>query len=163
MLESSWEVYATTLANAASSDALITALDKLVQDLGIDTAVPANVVYAYDTRPSGPVLVASLEDGFKAIGANARKGGVTTTPVLHYLVRTINTKGSPEAYGDDSEDAYYSKLANAYKKLVVCRCEVTVYNLESYAGSMVFLLVHQSSSTAPTALVHSLRPTLRNI
>jgi len=118
MLESSWEVYATTLANAASSDALITALDKLVQDLGIDTAVPASVVYAYDTRPSGPALVASLEDGFKAIGANARKGGVTTTPVLHYLVRTINTKGTPEAYGDDSEDAYYSKLANAYKKLV---------------------------------------------
>jgi phosphoacetylglucosamine mutase len=119
MLESSWEGHATVLANAASTEALIETLESLIKEVGIDLTVPAKVVYARDTRPSGPALVASLEDGFKAIGAQARNGGVTTTPVLHYLVRTINTKGTPEAYGEDTEEAYYVKLTDAYKKLVV--------------------------------------------
>jgi hypothetical protein len=39
---------------------------------------------------------------------------------LHYLVRTINTKGTTEAYGEDTEEGYYAKLSDAYKKLVVC-------------------------------------------
>jgi phosphoacetylglucosamine mutase len=119
MLESSWESHATVLANAGSTEVLVETLSSIVKELGIDLSVPAKVVYARDTRPSGAALVAALEDGFKAIGAEARNGGVTTTPVLHYLVRTINTKGTPESYGDDSEEAYYIKISDAYKKLVV--------------------------------------------
>ena len=123
MLESSWELHATTLANAPSTDAFIEALAVFVKTAKIDLSKPSRVVYARDTRPSGPALVASLEDGFKALGVDARNAGVTTTPVLHYLVRAINTKGTKDSYGEDSEEGYLKKLSTAFKKLVVSsRC-----------------------------------------
>jgi phosphoacetylglucosamine mutase len=119
MLEASWEVHATALSNAPTTDAFIEALNSLIQTAKIDLSKPARVVYARDTRPSGPGLVAALEDGFKAMGAEARDAGVTTTPILHYFVRAINTKGTQLSYGEDSEEGYFRKLSDAYKKLVV--------------------------------------------
>jgi len=119
MLEASWEGHATTLSNASTTDDFLKALDALVQTAKIDLSKPSRVVYARDTRPSGSTLVAALEHGFKAIGAEARNAGVTTTPILHYLVRSINTKGTKEDYGADSEVGYYQKLSGAFKKLVV--------------------------------------------
>jgi phosphoacetylglucosamine mutase len=121
MLEASWETHATVLANAATTDAFMEAVTALVNSAQIDLSKPSNVVYARDTRPSGVSLVASLEDGLTAIGAEGRNAGVTTTPVLHYLVRTINTKGKADSYGDDSEEGYYQKMGNAFKALVAGR------------------------------------------
>ncbi|KAH9944319.1 phosphoacetylglucosamine mutase [Epithele typhae] len=118
MLEVLWENHATTLANAASTEDFIAAVQTLVTNSRIDLSKPARVVYARDTRPSGPALVASLEDGLKAMGAETRNAGVTTTPVLHYLVKAINTKGTKDSYGDDSEEGYLEKLSSAFKKLV---------------------------------------------
>ncbi|KAI0932117.1 hypothetical protein AcW1_000671 [Taiwanofungus camphoratus] len=119
MLESTWESHATVLANAPTTEAFIAALDTLVKTLNIDLTKPAKVVYARDTRPSGGALVSALEDGIKAIDAEGRNAGVTTTPVLHYLVRAINTKGTKDEYGEDSEEGYMKKLSTAFKKLVV--------------------------------------------
>ncbi|KAG8985001.1 Phosphoacetylglucosamine Mutase [Tulasnella sp. 427] len=120
MLEQSWESYATYLANAETTDQLITNIQAVVYRGGIDISQKAKVVYARDTRPSGAALVAALEDGFKAIGVEdgGRNGGVTTTPVLHYLVRTINTQGTPEDYGEPTEEGYHTKLATALKTLL---------------------------------------------
>ena len=121
MLEVSWEAHATALANAPTIDAFIEGLETLVKAAKIDLSKPSRVVYARDTRPSGAALVSSLEDGFKALHVEARNAGVTTTPVLHYLVRAINTKGTKDSYGEDSEEGYFKKLSEAYKKLVVRR------------------------------------------
>ncbi|KAJ7293535.1 phosphoacetylglucosamine mutase [Mycena rebaudengoi] len=121
MLDSSWEIHATTLSNAQTSADFVRELERLVQTLKIDLSKPARVMYARDTRPSGASLVSSLEDGLKAMGAEGRNAGVTTTPILHYLVRAINMKGTKESYGDDSEEGYFLKLSNAYKKLVSTR------------------------------------------
>jgi phosphoacetylglucosamine mutase len=63
--------------------------------------------------------VAALEDGLAAIGAETRDAGIATTPILHYFVRAINTKGTKAAYGDDSEDGYYGKLSGAFIRLIV--------------------------------------------
>jgi len=119
MLEASWEGHASTLANIDSTEEYIEALQKFIETVKIDLSVPSRVVYARDTRPSGVSLVASLEDGFKAFSVDARNAGVTSTPILHYLVLAINTKGTPQSYGDDSEEGYYEKLSTAFKKLVV--------------------------------------------
>lgn len=119
MLEFAWEGHATVFANADSTDDLLDAFDVLVQGAKIDLSKPARVVYARDTRPSGPALVSALEDGLKALGVEARDAGVTTTPILHYLVKAINTKGTRESYGEDSEEGYFQKLSGAFKKLVV--------------------------------------------
>jgi phosphoacetylglucosamine mutase len=119
MLEASWELHTTTLANAPTSQDFIKAVQDLVQATKIDLSKSARVVFARDTRPSGAALVSALEDGLGAVGAEYRNAGVTTTPVLHYLVRSINTKGTKEAYGDDSEEGYFTKMSEAYKNLVV--------------------------------------------
>lgn len=119
MLEASWESHATALANAPTANDLIEAIEALIRTAKIDLSKPARVVYGRDTRPSGPSLVASLRDGLAAVGAESRDAGVTTTPILHYLVRAINTKGTKDAYGDDSEEGYFDKLSEAFKRLVV--------------------------------------------
>jgi phosphoacetylglucosamine mutase len=119
MLENAWESHATALANAPNTPALIEAVEHLVKVAKIDLNKPSRVVYARDTRPSGASLVRALEDGLKAIGAETRDAGVTTTPVLHYLVRAINTKGTKDEYGPDSEEGYVAKLTAAFKKLIV--------------------------------------------
>lgn len=120
MLESSWEAHATTISNAPTTDDFIDAIDTLIQTSKIDLSKPSRVVYARDTRPSGVALVAALEDGLLSIGAEARNAGVTTTPILHYLVRASNTKGTAESYGDDSEEGYFQKLGDAFRNLIVC-------------------------------------------
>lgn len=133
MLEASWEGHATTLSNASNSE-FLAALDTFVKATKIDVTKPSRVVYARDTRPSGLALVAALEDGLKAIGTQARDAGVTTTPILHYLVRAINTKGTKEEYGDDSEDGYFTKISTAFKKLVVSILYLTKRVLPTIVG-----------------------------
>lgn len=119
MLEASWENHATLLANAPTTDAFLEVLQALIKNLRVDMAKPSRVVYARDTRPTGAELVSSLEDGLRALGAEGRNAGITTTPILHYLVRAINTKGTKDEYGEDSEEGYMQKLSTAFKKLVV--------------------------------------------
>jgi phosphoacetylglucosamine mutase len=118
MLQQSWEAYATQLANANTTEELLSAIAQVVEANNIDLSKPANVVYARDTRPSGPALVAALADGLTAIQAQHRDEGILTTPQLHYIVRCLNTQGTPEAYGEPTAAGYYRKLAQAYRKLV---------------------------------------------
>ncbi|KAJ7630896.1 phosphoacetylglucosamine mutase [Roridomyces roridus] len=166
MLDTSWEGHATVLSNAQTTDDFINELDKFVQAAKIDLSKPARVVYGRDTRPSGASLVAALEDGFKALGAEARDAGVTTTPILHYLVRAINTKGTKDSYGDDSEEGYFLKLSAAYKKLVATRqtpspliidCANGVgapiaARLVEHLGDSMPLILENTSITTPGAL-----------
>jgi phosphoacetylglucosamine mutase len=119
MLHSSWEAFATTLANATTEDALLAALRQIVATAEIGLATPATVVYGHDTRPSCPSLVRALEDGLDVMGTKRLAAGLVTTPQLHYLVRCYNTAGTPEAYGEPTVVAYYSKLSTAYTTLVV--------------------------------------------
>ncbi|GBE77999.1 Phosphoacetylglucosamine mutase [Sparassis crispa] len=166
MLESAWEVHATALANASTTDAFIATLETLTKTLKIDLLKPARVVYARDTRPSGITLVSALEDGFKAIGAETRNAEVTTTPVLHYLVKAINTKHTKDAYGDDTEEGYLEKLSIAFKKLVAgkpappplivdCANGVGAHvasKLSSRLGNTLPLTLHNTATSALGAL-----------
>ncbi|KAA1471539.1 phosphoacetylglucosamine mutase [Dentipellis sp. KUC8613] len=166
MLEAAWEVHATSLANAATTSDFVEQLEALVRSAKIDLSKPARVVYARDTRPSGPALVAALEDGFKAIGADARNAGVTTTPILHYFVRSINTKGTKNEYGEDSEDGYFTKLSSAFKKLVTGKPQLPplvvdcangvgaegISKISPYLGESLTLIPHNTATTTPGAL-----------
>ncbi|CEQ41623.1 SPOSA6832_03363 [Sporobolomyces salmonicolor] len=114
MLTSSWEAYATQLANSPTDDALVQTLAHIVQQTHTDLSIPATVVYGHDTRPSCPTLVRALEDGLTAMDARKLPAGLCTTPQLHYLVRCYNTQGTDEAYGEPTLEGYYKKLAKAY-------------------------------------------------
>lgn len=163
MLEASWEGHATTLANAATTQDFIAALENIVKTTKIDLSKPARVVYARDTRPSGAALVASLEDGIKAMGAEARNGGVTTTPILHYYVRAMNTKGTKDAYGEDTEDGYFTKLSTAFGKLVVSLFSLHVRGciFDPRSHSLARPLCRPLPSTVPTASVQKASPKSR--
>jgi phosphoacetylglucosamine mutase len=50
MLESSWEGYATSLANAVNEEALFEAIKKIISTAKIDLNVKAVVIQARDTR-----------------------------------------------------------------------------------------------------------------
>ncbi|RPA72714.1 Phosphoacetylglucosamine mutase [Ascobolus immersus RN42] len=115
MLEGSWEKYGTQLANAETEDDLVEAFAQICEEQKINNETAANVVYARDTRPSGPLLVRALESGLSAVGANSVDYNILTTPQLHYIVRCLNSDG---LYGTPSEAGYYEKLATAFIKLM---------------------------------------------
>ncbi|XP_013413352.1 phosphoacetylglucosamine mutase-like [Lingula anatina] len=113
MLEAAWEKLATKLANVSDSD-LPAVLSDIVSSCGIDTAVPAQVFLARDTRPSSPSLAQAIIDGVQAINGEIKDYGILTTPQLHFMVRCENSQGQ---YGSQTENGYYTKLSNAFLKL----------------------------------------------
>ncbi|KAF4626515.1 hypothetical protein G7Y89_g11642 [Cudoniella acicularis] len=115
MLENSWEAYSTELANAKDED-VVTMYRSLEERLKINKDTPARVIYARDTRPSGPKLVTALTDALTAAGAEFTDYKLLTTPQLHYLTRCTNTEGTPQSYGDVSEKGYYEKLGKAFAR-----------------------------------------------
>ncbi|MCJ1371430.1 Phosphoacetylglucosamine Mutase [Loxospora ochrophaea] len=115
MLEASWESHATTLANASSDQELAKAYAKLEVDLMVKSAVQARVVFARDTRASGPRLVSALVGALEATKTEYTDYKLLTTPQLHYITRCLNTKGTDFEYGDPTEDGYYEKTATAFK------------------------------------------------
>ncbi|EFI28611.1 phosphoacetylglucosamine mutase [Coprinopsis cinerea okayama7 len=168
MLEAAWESHATWLANA-SNEEFLDVLTEFVNVARIDLSKPARVVYARDTRPTGPALAKALEDGLAAIGAEGRNAGVTTTPILHYLVRAINTKGTKEAYGEDSEDGYFQKMSEAFRKLVSGRPRIPplvvdcangvgapiAKQLTEYLGETMPMILHNTAIDTAGALNHN--------
>ena len=117
MLVATWEQHATALANCPS-DRLDSMCAEIREAEGIGADAPRpRVAYGRDTRPSGAALAASLRDGIEhlygADGVEAIDGGVLTTPQLHYVVRCRNDP----AYGEPTEEGYYSKLAKAFAEL----------------------------------------------
>ncbi|KAI7862012.1 hypothetical protein BDF14DRAFT_1861080 [Spinellus fusiger] len=118
MLEQSWEAYATSLANAKDGETLATVVEEIVAANKINIENEGAVIYGYDTRPSCAELVQCLELGLKVSGAKATNFGLKTTPMLHYLVRCINTANTSDSYGEPTEEGYYKKLSDAFKASV---------------------------------------------
>ena len=81
----------------------------------IDPEIKPHVVYARDTRASGPRLVSALLAGLDASGTEYADHKLLTTPQLHYITRCINTKGTPYEYGEPTEKGYYQKMAASFK------------------------------------------------
>lgn len=118
MLDTSWESHATDFANAPSPDAFIAILEDFIRSKQIPLGTPARVVYARDTRSSGPKLVAALRKGLVAMGTMPTDADVATTPILHYLVDAINTT-TQEWNVKQLIEGYYLKLSSAFKRLLV--------------------------------------------
>ncbi|TKA53012.1 hypothetical protein B0A49_09828 [Cryomyces minteri] len=121
MLEGSWEPHATLLANAKTDQELLDTYNWLAREVKANTDAPAHVIFARDTRASGPRLVECLTDALKAAGAEYTDYKILTTPQLHYLVRCVNTKGTQYEYGEASEEGYYKKLGEAFKTAMTHR------------------------------------------
>ena len=90
------------------------AYELLTETLNVKTEAKSRVVFARDTRASGPHLVTALVEALNATGTESTDFKILTTPQLHYLTRCINTKGTVYEYGDPTEQGYYKKLAVAF-------------------------------------------------
>ncbi|KAI9821382.1 MAG: Phosphoacetylglucosamine Mutase [Thelocarpon impressellum] len=118
MLEGAWEAHATLLANAATDEALLEAYTKLEETLKLKPDTPSRVIFARDTRASGPALVDALSDALTATESEYTDHRLLTTPQLHYIVRCLNTDGTQQEYGEPSERGYYEKLAEAFRRAI---------------------------------------------
>ncbi|KAF7728295.1 Phosphoacetylglucosamine Mutase [Apophysomyces ossiformis] len=134
MLEQSWEVYATRLANAKDGETLSEVIQDIVSVNKINLESQGAVIYGFDTRPSCPELVKCLESGLQVSGAKATNFGLLTTPMLHYLVRCINTANTSDAYGEPTAEGYYKKLADAFKTAVKGKTRLSQLHVDCANG-----------------------------
>jgi len=104
------------MANLQSPEEVSEFYHKIAEQHKIDLTIPARVVVARDTRASGARLLSCVIDGLKGAGVEYKDFGFLTTPQLHYLVRCFNTEGTPDAYGVPSEEGYYQKYGDAFKR-----------------------------------------------
>jgi phosphoacetylglucosamine mutase len=112
MLHHSWEAYATEIAN---SDNLKITIEKIINEcsINLNNNTYATVVYARDTRSSGPRLIKALEDGIDAIPNCLKKDfSELTTPQLHFIVRAMNENKS------STENDYFTLMTLAFDKIV---------------------------------------------
>jgi phosphoacetylglucosamine mutase len=110
-VQASWEKYATILANISADEAFADGYCRLADDLKIKPDAKARVIFARDTRASGPRLVSALLEGLKCVQTEYTDFKILTTPQLHYLTRSLNTVGTQFEYGDPTERGYYEKIA----------------------------------------------------
>jgi phosphoacetylglucosamine mutase len=113
MLEQEWEAHATKLVNCSSHEELAATYQALAEQLKIDLTAPGRIIFGRDTRPSGFKLVTALTDSLTSTNTEYVDYKLVTTPVLHYLVRCVNTEGTPQSYGKVSEAGYNEKLSEA--------------------------------------------------
>ena len=78
------------------------------------------IVFARDSRESGPHLVAALKAALGVTGTDfVQDYGLLTTPQLHYMVRSHNFIDSPQYYfGQPTEEGYYQKMAESFKRVM---------------------------------------------
>ncbi|XP_045470715.1 phosphoacetylglucosamine mutase [Harmonia axyridis] len=113
MLEQSWEAWATKFANVAD-DRLEEVITEIVTELGIEMTQRVEILVGKDTRPSSPSLAKALCDGVLALSGKPIDYGIVTTPQLHYFVYCRNSRNQ---YGFPTEEYYYRKLCDAFKKI----------------------------------------------
>ena len=97
---------------------MVEAYKKLSKDFKIDTEKEPRVVFARDTRASGPRLVAALKAGLEASGCEYTDYNLLTTPQLHYITRCLNTRGTSYDYGEPTEQGYYEKTGAAFREAI---------------------------------------------
>ena len=107
MLPPSWEDHATTLANLAEAD-VAPFLRAFTVQHSIHLTAPPRVFVGRDTRASSPSLAALVVAGVRAFNGEVTDFGLTTTPLLHFLVRQQN------AGAEATPDVYYRTLAGAF-------------------------------------------------
>lgn len=113
MLDPSWEVIATELANVTDQE-LEEQVAKIIRENNIDVSSSSNVFVGMDNRYHSPRLLKAVADGVIALKGNVKEYGIVTTPMMHYFVVAANTKG---AYGLPTEEGYYTKLITAFNAL----------------------------------------------
>jgi phosphoacetylglucosamine mutase len=139
MLHSNWEEEATLIANAKEEDVpqvLQNIIQKYLKQAGIDYSTstsssssspsPSPVVFvSRDTRRSSPHLSSLLISSAKSLGAKVIDYGLSSTPLLHWVVRAAN-----EGRSAKKED-YYDEIVDGFKSALSCKLNNNQTNASS--------------------------------
>nr|XP_018910428.1 PREDICTED: phosphoacetylglucosamine mutase-like [Bemisia tabaci] len=110
MLEGAWETYATDMVNTPDAS-LEQFLQRVIATHQVNLKAKSLVFLGWDTRPSSLSLSIATSDGVESMGGKLNSIGLTSTPIIHFLVMCWNTN---EEYGRANEAGYYSKLSSAF-------------------------------------------------
>ncbi|KZC13769.1 PREDICTED: phosphoacetylglucosamine mutase [Dufourea novaeangliae] len=113
MLEASWELIATHLANVEDTK-LIATIEQIIKEQNVNISTEAVVIIGRDTRESSPALFNAAVIGIQALNGIVKDFAVVTTPQLHYLVVCTNTDSN---YGSPTLHGYYEKLSQSFKHI----------------------------------------------
>ncbi|XP_066151550.1 phosphoacetylglucosamine mutase isoform X2 [Euwallacea fornicatus] len=112
-------------------DKLETVINDIIKEYDVQNMNDRpEIVVGKDTRPSSPSLGKAVIDGVLAMGGKPIDYGIVTTPQLHYFVVCKNTN---RAYGQPTEEGYYKKLTNAFKKV-----RGSQFNNENYTNRILY-------------------------
>lgn len=93
MVDDTWEVYATELAQAKDGESIKQVLSRIYEQERFDLSknlYHGKVIIGIDTRASGKHLARVCLDGVSALNAEPVMYGYATTPELHYAVVVAN-------------------------------------------------------------------------
>ncbi|GAB5366898.1 hypothetical protein AAMO2058_001183400 [Amorphochlora amoebiformis] len=110
MLEAKWEPIATEIANCTENQ-LMNMFRELVEKENINMSVKPTVYIGEDTRESSPKLADLVEKGAICMGASVLRFKECTTPQLHYLVWSHNTRKPTDLKG------YCQEISKAFLSL----------------------------------------------
>ncbi|GJP37804.1 hypothetical protein CLOM_g22212 [Closterium sp. NIES-68] len=119
MLAVAWEAHATRLANAATADDLLQAVEAIVEEerVQVGEGMSGQVLLARDTRESGPRLLDAALQGVALVpGVASVSCALLTTPQLHWLVWAANRQ--PPTSPLPCESDYFTTLASAFTALL---------------------------------------------
>lgn len=136
MLEQSWEVYATDLANSASQgfSEFVASVERLMTKLEVGSNDHGSIVVARDSRESGPRLLGAFLSGVKVL-ANVKvtDHGLLTTPQLHFLTSKSNELPKGTEIG---KSLYYDNFLSAWVEIAeLCKIDSLPYKLEIDAAN----------------------------
>nr|XP_023018813.1 phosphoacetylglucosamine mutase [Leptinotarsa decemlineata] len=152
MLEQSWEAWATKFANVVD-DKLEDTINELIKEYNITNMNDrVEILVGKDTRPSSIHLSKAVMDGVLALSGKPIDYGIVTTPQLHYFVVCKNTN---RLYGQPTEEGYYRKLTNAFKKY-----RGSVFSQGNYVNRVIYDGANGVGAKKVKYLKEALRDTL---
>ena len=92
MIDTTWEQYATQLAQANTYEDFQLCINKIMPLVEKPTS-QCSVLVGIDTRKSGNELLKACVDGIESVGVKVVQLGIVTTPELHFNVVKENTNG----------------------------------------------------------------------
>ncbi|XP_067929154.1 phosphoacetylglucosamine mutase-like isoform X2 [Watersipora subatra] len=117
MLEAHWEKFANKIINC-SDEELAGVIQSIINESNINSSQTPQVYVGMDTRPSSKRLSAACLAGVETMGGKVADFGFVTTPQLHYMVWSYNSKSTHQP----TMEGYYRKISDSFKRfLKLCK------------------------------------------
>ncbi|KAF6040363.1 PGM3 [Bugula neritina] len=131
MLHVDWESFATKMVNCRDED-LGNVIQSIIEETKLDPSITPQVFVGMDTRPSSPGLSKACQAGVSVMNGKVTDYGYVTTPQLHYIVWSHNTKFTHPP----TQEGYYLKISTALRQFLdLCKHSNSITQKVTVDGS----------------------------